>query len=154
MIEHHYCACGYAAPSAGGLIDHLHAAFSLADDIAPDGRQHAEAATDEAGSGDDPVIRCLCGYPAISLDDLDRHILAAYTPAYTPADATTADSARHVPASLEQPGLADDPGDLAGADRPPAVCHKTRLVIGAGTRRGRRVLPYRIRGSGWSGRRP
>lgn len=27
-------------------------------------------------------------------------------------------------------------------------------VIDAGTRRGRRVLPYRIRGSGWSGRRP
>ena len=96
MTEHHYCSCGYAAASAGELIDHLHEAFSLASEIAPDGSQHAEAARDEAAS-DDALIACLCGYPAISLDDLDRHILAAYTS----SDATATDGIRHVPESAD-----------------------------------------------------
>ena len=95
MIEHHYCSCGFAAPSAGELIDHLHEVFSLGDDTAPDGRQHAEAVRGQPGSGDDLLIRCLCGYPAMSLDDLDRHILAAYIS----ADATAPDGIKHVPAS-------------------------------------------------------
>lgn len=92
MIEHHYCSCGFAAPTAGELIDHLHEAFSLAGDIAPDGRRHAEAARDQ--QADDGLIRCLCGYAATSLDDLDRHILAAYTP----PDATDSTGVRHAPA--------------------------------------------------------
>jgi hypothetical protein len=97
MIEHHYCSCGFAAPTAGELIDHLHEAFSLADDTAPDGSQHAEAARGQLASGDDLPIRCLCGNAAISLGDLDRHILAAYTP----ADATAADGSKHLPASAD-----------------------------------------------------
>ena len=90
MTEHHYCSCGFAAPTVPELIDHLHEAFSLADDTAPDGIQHAEAPRDQPA--DDPLIRCLCGYPAISLDDLDRHILAAYTA----SDATAPDGSSHV----------------------------------------------------------
>ena len=92
MTEHHYCSCGYAAPTAGELTDHLHEVFSLASDTAPDGTQHAEAARGEPAS-DDALIACLCGYPAISPDDLDRHILAAYTS----SDATAPDGIRHVP---------------------------------------------------------
>ncbi len=91
MTEHHDCSCGFAAPTAAGLTDHLLEVFALASDTAPGGTQHAEAAHDQPSS--DPLIRCLCGYPAISLDDLDRHILAAYTP----PDATAPDGIRHVP---------------------------------------------------------
>jgi len=91
MTAHHYCSCGFAAPTAGELIDHLHEVFSLADDTAPDGSQHAEAARDQPAS--DALITCLCGYLAISLDDLDRHILAAYAA----SDATAPDGIRHVP---------------------------------------------------------
>jgi hypothetical protein len=94
MIEHHYCSCGFAAPTAAELIDHLHEVFSLAGDTAPDGSQHAEAARGQPVSGEDPLIKCLCGYPAISLDDLDQHVLAAYTP----ASATAADGTEHAPA--------------------------------------------------------
>jgi len=83
MTEHHYCACGFAAPSAGELTDPLLEVFALASDAAPDGQQHAEAI---AGT-------CLCGYKATSLGDLDHHILAAYTP----PDATAPDGIRHVP---------------------------------------------------------
>ena len=93
MIEHHYCSCGFAAPTVGELIDHLHEIFSLGDGKAPDGSEHAETARGQ--SAGDPLITCLCGYPAISLDDLDRHILAAYTS----ADATAPDGTRHIPAS-------------------------------------------------------
>jgi hypothetical protein len=87
MPEHHYCSCGFAAPTAAELTDHLHEIFSVTDDTAPDGQQHAEAARDEPAA----QLRCLCGYEAPDPGDLDQHILAAYTP----PDATAPDGTQH-----------------------------------------------------------
>lgn len=88
MTEHHYCSCGFAAPAAAELTDHLHEVFSVTDETAPDGQQHAEALHALAGA----LPRCLCGYEATDLGDLDQHILSAYTP----PDAIAPDGVRHV----------------------------------------------------------
>jgi hypothetical protein len=88
MPEHHCCSCGFAAPTAAELTDHLHEVFSLADDSAGDGQQHTESARDEPAV----PVRCLCGYQAADVGDLDQHILAAYTP----PDAVAPDGVRHV----------------------------------------------------------
>jgi hypothetical protein len=63
------------------MADHLGEAFIALDDVAPDGRAHAEAARD-TGFGS---LACICGFvPAGALpesaDELDAHLLAAFTP--------------------------------------------------------------------------
>jgi len=68
----HTCACGYEAVSGDELADHIGELMIPADDIAPDGVRHAEAAG-PAGR------RCLCGFPAESGPGLDEHLLAVFT---------------------------------------------------------------------------
>jgi hypothetical protein len=107
MTSQHPCACGYEAASADDLADHLAEAFTPDDDRAPDGQVHAEAASD-AARGDAArtdaasaprALACLCGYPATSIAGLDAHLLAAFTP----ADHTGRDGARHEPAPASSP---------------------------------------------------
>jgi hypothetical protein len=80
------CSCGFAACDADELTDHLLGAFALANDTAPDGTLHAEAARNSAAG----PRRCLCGHQA---GDLDRHFLSVFTP----HSATATDGTRHVP---------------------------------------------------------
>jgi hypothetical protein len=86
------CACGYQAGSPRDMTDHLGEVFIPLDDVAPDGRAHAEAARDTAFGS----LACVCGFtPAGALpecaDELDAHLLAAFTP----ADGAGLDGRRH-----------------------------------------------------------
>jgi hypothetical protein len=96
MTSHHPCACGYEAASADDLGDHLAEAFTPHDDRAPDGQVHAEAASDAArwdAASAPRTLACLCGYLATSIAGLDAHLLDAFTP----ANRTSRDGARHEP---------------------------------------------------------
>ncbi len=79
------CGCGFQADSAADLSDHLGEVFLTGDDIAPDGRVHAEA-----GDGA-PGTRCLCGLTVGTGTDLDDHLLRAFTP----DDCVGRDGAKH-----------------------------------------------------------
>ena len=86
------CACGYQADSPRDMADHLGEAFIPLDDVAPDGRAHAEAARDTPFGS----LTCLCGFRPDgalpeSADELDSHLLAAFTP----ADGIGLDGQRH-----------------------------------------------------------
>lgn len=47
----HSCACGYRAESTEDFADHLGEMFIPANDIAPDGQVHAEAARTDPPPG-------------------------------------------------------------------------------------------------------
>ena len=79
------CACGYQADSTEDFTDHLGEMFIPPDDVAPDGRIHAEAA-----SG---TLTCHCGYTA-AIAEFDQHLIGAFTP----ANEIGQDGARHAPA--------------------------------------------------------
>jgi hypothetical protein len=72
------CACGYQALTGKELTDHLAEMFTPGDDIAGDGRRHAEMSR---AAGDGTGWECLCGAAAASAEALDAHLLAAFTPA-------------------------------------------------------------------------
>ena len=74
-MSDHDCECGYQAESAEDLIDHLGDVFLADNDIAPDGRVHAEAADSDA-----PGRRCLYGFAADAALALDDHLLCAFIP--------------------------------------------------------------------------
>ena len=80
-MNDHICACGYEAVSAPELSDHIGEMLIPADDIAPDGQAHAEAARDERGAvGPDPTgYRCVCGSTSGTATGLDGHLLAVFT---------------------------------------------------------------------------
>jgi hypothetical protein len=84
------CACGYQADSTEDLTDHLGEMFIPPDDIAPDGRIHAEAARAKGANGD---LTCHCGYTA-AIAEFDQHLIGAFTP----ANEIGRDGARHAPA--------------------------------------------------------
>ncbi|HTU74902.1 MAG TPA: hypothetical protein VMG38_15415 [Trebonia sp.] len=76
------CACGYEASGPRDKADHLGEVFIPLDDVAPDGRAHAEAAREVTFGS----LACVCGFaPAgplpASADELDAHLLLAFTPA-------------------------------------------------------------------------
>jgi hypothetical protein len=73
----HSCACGYKAESIEDLTDHLGEMFIPANDIAPDGQAHAEAARDTPVTG---TLTCRCGFTAIAIADFDQHLLHVFTP--------------------------------------------------------------------------
>jgi hypothetical protein len=76
----HICACGYQAITADELLEHIGEMVIPLDDIAPDGRPHAEAARDERGAlGSDPAgSRCVCGFVTDTTTALDHHLLSAF----------------------------------------------------------------------------
>jgi hypothetical protein len=82
------CECGFTASSEEELADHLGEMFIPDDDIAPDGRQHAERF--EPGR-DGTAWECLCGVITIERAAFDAHLLAVFTP----ADGTGRDGQRH-----------------------------------------------------------
>ena len=75
------CACGFEAATAEELGDHVGEMVIPLNDIARDGRAHAEAARDERGTlGPDPAgWRCVCDYVSVSATGLDEHLLARFT---------------------------------------------------------------------------
>jgi hypothetical protein len=87
------CACGYDAVTPEELTDHIGDLVIPADDIAPDGIAHAEAAREQRGAtGPDPAgSRCVCGFTAGSTGGLEEHLLAAFTA----RGATGTDGLRH-----------------------------------------------------------
>jgi serine/threonine-protein kinase RsbW len=100
-MSDHVCGCGYQADSGMDLGDHLGEVFSTGDDIAPDGRLHAEA-----GRGSAPGRRCLCGFAAGLAAELDSHLLQVFTP----DDCVGRDSAKHSVAVLTAPEHGQLPG--------------------------------------------
>ena len=88
-MSQHRCACGYEATGPDELNDHFGEVFTPADNRAPDGQLHAEAACDTPGP-----LACLCGFAAVGIPALDAHLLAAFTP----ADHVGLDGKQHVPA--------------------------------------------------------
>ena len=69
------CSCGFEATDDYSLSDHLGEVVIPLNDLAPDGQVHAEAAQDNG-----PSAACLCGVTPRTADDLDAHLLAAFTP--------------------------------------------------------------------------
>ena len=86
----HACTCGYKADSPEDLTDHLGEMFIPADDIAPDGQAHSEAARATPATG---PLTCQCGFTA-GIADFDQHLLNVFTP----DDEIGLDGARHAPA--------------------------------------------------------
>jgi hypothetical protein len=80
------CGCGFVPTDDYHLTDHLGEVFIPADDRAPDGQLHGEAAR-TAGA----ALACLCGYRAPDGTALDAHVLSAFTP----LNAIGADGRRH-----------------------------------------------------------
>lgn len=89
-MSQHPCACGYQADSPEDLTDHLGEKLIPADDIAPDGQAHAEAARDAPVTG---TLTCQCGFTATGIADFDQHLLDVFTP----DDGIGLDGARHAP---------------------------------------------------------
>jgi len=86
------CACGYEPAGPRDMADHLGEVFTPLDDVAADGRAHAEAAREVTFGS----LACVCGFvPAGALpdsaDELDAHLLAAFTP----PDGVGLDGQRH-----------------------------------------------------------
>ena len=90
MTDRH-CCCGYASASADDLADHLAEMFTPDDDAAVDGQRHAEAAGGTPWPATPVGWRCLCGFEAPDIAQLDAHLLAAFTP----GDAVGRDGNRH-----------------------------------------------------------
>jgi hypothetical protein len=87
----HRCLCGYAAASANDLTDHLAEMFTPDDDTAADGRRHAEAASGTSRPAASATWKCLCGFEAAGIAQLDAHLRTAFTP----DDAVGRDGKRH-----------------------------------------------------------
>jgi hypothetical protein len=87
----HRCLCGYAAADADDLADHLAEMFTPDDDVAADGRRHAEAANGTSRPAASAIRTCLCGFEAAGIAQLDAHLLAAFAP----SDAVGRDGNRH-----------------------------------------------------------
>jgi hypothetical protein len=87
----HWCLCGHAAASDEDLTDHLAEMFTPADDVAADGQRHAEAADDASPPAASANRKCLCGFEAAGIAQLDAHLLTAFTP----DDAVGRDGNRH-----------------------------------------------------------
>jgi hypothetical protein len=84
-MDERTCACGFAPTDDYHLTDHLGEVFIPADDRAPDGQLHAEAARGTARTASDTArtasdVTCLCGYRAPDNAALDTHILRTFTP--------------------------------------------------------------------------
>jgi hypothetical protein len=85
-MDERTCACGFVPTDDYHLTDHLGEVFIPAEDRAPDGQLHAEAARDTAPAASDTVpaasdsLTCLCGYRAPDGTVLDAHLLAVFTP--------------------------------------------------------------------------
>lgn len=75
----HRCLCGFAA-DADDLADHLAEMFTPDDDVAADGHPHAEAADDTSPPTALATRKCLCGFAAAGIAQLDAHLLAVFTP--------------------------------------------------------------------------
>jgi hypothetical protein len=90
MTDHH-CLCGHAAASADDLADHLAEMFAADDDAAADGQRHAEAADDPSRPAMPAARKCLCGFEAAGIAQLDAHLLAVFTP----SDSVGHDGNRH-----------------------------------------------------------
>lgn len=88
----HRCLCGYAAADANDLTDHLAEMFTPGDDVAGDGQRHAEAASGASRPATPAPWKCLCGFEAAGIAQLDAHLLTAFTP----GDAVGRDGNRHV----------------------------------------------------------
>src|ERR1700758_2921107 len=86
------CTCGYQADDAEDLAVHLGEMFIPADDIAPDGQVHCEAASN-SGTPGPPTLTCRCGF-AGPVSDFDRHLLGVFAP----ADRIGLDGKRHASA--------------------------------------------------------
>ena len=107
------CACGFVPTDDYHLTDHLGEVFIPADDRAPDGQLHAEAASATVPAAGNTVsaasdaLTCLCGYRAPGSAALDAHILSAFTP----PNAIGPDDRQHTPAGANRAdGSGVDPG--------------------------------------------
>ena len=87
------CTCGYAADGPDDLGLHFGEMFIPANDMAPDGKTHTEAARDK-GAPVSASRACRCGFTADGIDGLDRHLIDVFTP----ADRIGLDGVRHAPA--------------------------------------------------------
>ncbi len=96
MTEHH-CSCGYDADSPEDLALHFGEMFIPADDVAPDGQAHTEAARDKGTPVSAPRV-CRCGFTSSDIDGLDWHLIDVFTP----ADRIGLDGVKHAPASAAQ----------------------------------------------------
>jgi hypothetical protein len=79
-----HCACGFTEHEAGNetIGDHLFHMFAPEDDKGTDGRVHLEGR---------PDLTCTCGLAAATAQELDAHLVAAFTP----NDAIGHDGNRH-----------------------------------------------------------
>ena len=75
-MDDYTCACGFGAASVEELGDHVGEMAIPPDDIAPDGRVHAEAARDAASPAG---CRCVCGFRSDSMSGVDEHLLGVFT---------------------------------------------------------------------------
>jgi hypothetical protein len=75
-MDDYTCACGFGAVSVEEPGDHVGEMVIPPDDIASDGRVHAEAARDAASPAG---YQCVCGLPSDSMTGLDEHLLAVFT---------------------------------------------------------------------------
>jgi hypothetical protein len=74
------CTCGYQAEDPADLTAHFGEMFIPSDDIAPDGRVHAENARDTTGPMPAPAtLTCRCGVTT-SFGDFDQHLLDVFAP--------------------------------------------------------------------------
>jgi hypothetical protein len=90
----HHCTCGYQADSPEDLTLHFGEMFIPADDVAPDGQVHTEAARDK-GTPAPATLTCRCGYTAGDIDGFDQHLADVFTP----ADRIGLDGEKHEPAA-------------------------------------------------------
>jgi hypothetical protein len=96
-MTNHLCTCGYEADDLEDLNIHFGEMFIPADDTAPDGQVHCEAARDKDSTGRTPApstLTCRCGFTG-TISDFDRHLLAVFAP----ADRIGLGGKRHAPAA-------------------------------------------------------
>jgi hypothetical protein len=98
-MTEHSCTCGYQADDDLDLIVHFGEVFTPADDIAPDGVLHAEAARPATlAPGKAATLTCRCGFTSPA-DSFDRHLADAFTP----ADRIGQDGEYHAAGSTARP---------------------------------------------------
>jgi hypothetical protein len=79
-MTNHRCLCGYAAADTDDLADHLAEMFTPDDDVAADGQPHARVASGTSRPAAPAARRCLCGFEAAGIAQLDAHLRTAFTP--------------------------------------------------------------------------